>query len=135
MRSSSPHAAYWRISLPSWSQIARRIRVPLGFVTAAAYLWQARPTQASILIGSIVVLIGLATRAHASGHVRKNEVLTTTGPYAYTRNPLYFGSVVMTLGFIIASRSCWIALLVFVIFWAIYIPVIKSEEQFLRSRF
>jgi protein-S-isoprenylcysteine O-methyltransferase Ste14 len=82
-----------------------------------------------------VALAGLAIRALASGHVRKNEMLTTTGPYAYTRNPLYFGSLVLAAGFIVASRSWWIALLVFVIFLAIYIPVIKSEEEFLDSKF
>ena len=80
-------------------------------------------------------MIGLAIRALASGHVRKNEVLTTTGPYSYTRNPLYFGSLVLALGFVIASRRWWIALLVGVIFLLIYIPVIKSEEEFLRGRF
>src|SRR5262249_52370617 len=120
---------------PSWSKIARRIRVPLGFATAAVYIWLAWPSRLSIFLGSALALIGLAIRALASGHVRKNEVLTTTGPYAYTRNPLYFGSLALALGFIIASRSWWIALLVFVIFSVIYIPVIKSEEDFLRSKF
>ena len=80
-------------------------------------------------------MTGLAIRAFASGHVRKNEALTTTGPYAYTRNPLYFGSLVLAIGFVLASRSWWIAALVVLLFFAIYLPVIRSEEDFLRSKF
>jgi len=121
--------------LPSWKQIARRIRVPLGFVFAAAYIWLARPTKFSIVIGSTISLVGLAIRAFASGHVKKNEVLTTSGPYAYTRNPLYFGSLVLAIGFTVASRSWWVVLIALAMFVAIYFPVIRSEEQFLRAKF
>jgi len=109
--------------------------VPVGFLTAGAYIWLARPVKFSILIGGTVALAGLTIRALASGHVRKNEVLTVTGPYAYTRNPLYFGSLVLAAGFAVASRSWWVGLLVLVIFATIYIPVIQSEEEFLRVRF
>ena len=102
---------------------------------AAAFLLLARPTKLSILIGSAVAIAGLVIRALASGHVRKNEVLTITGPYGHTRNPLYFGSLVLAGGFVVASRSWWLALLVVVMFFAIYLPVIRSEEEFLRMRF
>jgi protein-S-isoprenylcysteine O-methyltransferase Ste14 len=119
----------------SWSKIARRVRVPLGFVTAGAYILMARPTKTSIWMGSAVAIMGLVIRALASGHVKKNEVLTVTGPYAYTRNPLYFGSLVLATGFVIASRSWWVALVVVVLLFAIYLPVIRSEEDFLRARF
>ena len=121
--------------MPSWQTIARRIRVPLGFLFAAAYIWLAHPTPRSIIIGSCIALIGLLVRALASGHVKKNEQLTTSGPYAYTRNPLYFGSLVLATGFAIASQSWWIALIATTMFFAIYVPVIRSEEAFLRSRF
>src|SRR5712692_11238828 len=90
-------------STPAWPVIARRIRVPLGFLFAALYLLLARPTWRSIVLGSIVVLPGLGIRALASGHVRKNEALATSGPYAYTRNPLYLGSFLVGLGFTIAA--------------------------------
>jgi hypothetical protein len=63
-----------------WSQIARRIRVPLGFAFAAFYLWIARPTWSSILIGTGVAIPGILLRALASGHVKKNEELTTSTP-------------------------------------------------------
>jgi protein-S-isoprenylcysteine O-methyltransferase Ste14 len=87
------------------------------------------------MTGSALVVAGLVVRALASGHVKKNEVLTTTGPYAYTRNPLYFGSFILASGFVIGSRSWWMALLLVIFFFAIYIPVIKAEEEFLRARF
>ena len=121
--------------MPSWQTIARRIRVPLGFLFAIAYIWLARPTVRSIVTGACIALIGLLIRALASGHVKKNEQLTTSGPYAYTRNPLYFGSFILAAGFAVASRSWWVALIAAVMFFAIYIPVIRGEEAFLRSHF
>jgi len=93
------------MSNSAWQRIARRIRVPLGFLFAAAYIWLAHPTFHSIIAGASITIVGLLIRALASGHVTKNEVLTLSGPYAYTRNPLYFGSLVLAAGFAIASRS------------------------------
>jgi protein-S-isoprenylcysteine O-methyltransferase Ste14 len=121
--------------MPSWSRIAIHIRVPLGFIFAAAYLWFAHPTWTWIVGGAVVVVAGLAVRAAAAGHIRKNEELAMTGPYAYTRNPLYLGSVLIAAGFIIAARNPWIALAALVMFLAIYIPQIQVEEAYLRSAF
>jgi protein-S-isoprenylcysteine O-methyltransferase Ste14 len=121
--------------MSSWQKIARRIRVPMGFLFAVAYIQLAHPTFRSIFTGGCISLIGLVVRAFASGHVTKNEQLTTSGPYAYTRNPLYFGSLVLAAGFAFASQSWWIALIAATMFFAIYVPVIRSEEAFLRSRF
>jgi protein-S-isoprenylcysteine O-methyltransferase Ste14 len=118
-----------------WAKIARRIRVPLGFAFAALYLWLARPTWTFIGYGATAIAPGLLIRALASGHVRKNEALATTGPYAYTRNPLYLGSLLIGVGFAIAARSWWIALALIVMFFAIYVPVIRGEEKFLRDKF
>jgi len=119
----------------SWTRIARRIRVPVGFVFAAFYLWRARPSWACLAAGGAIVVIGLALRAYASGYLRKASELTTTGPYAYTRNPLYLGSLIIAAGFAVAARNLWIALAIAVIFVAIYAPVMNFEEQFLRSQF
>lgn len=121
--------------MPSWNKIARRIRVPLGFVFATVFIWLARPTIVSVLIGSCVALVGLCIRALASGHVEKNEVLATSGPYAHTRNPLYLGSTILAIGFLIAARSWWLSLIAAAMLVAIYVPVIRSEEEFLRGRF
>jgi protein-S-isoprenylcysteine O-methyltransferase Ste14 len=118
-----------------WSRIARRIRVPLGFAFAVFYVWIARPTWTSLAAGTVVAIPGILLRALASGHVKKNEELTTSGPYAYTRNPLYLGSLIMAGGFAIAARSLWVLLVMLVMFVAIYLPVIRSEESFLRQKF
>lgn len=118
-----------------WSRIARRIRVPLGFVFAVLYFWLARPTWRFIAFGAILIVPGLLIRALASGHVRKNEALATSGPYAYTRNPLYLGSLLIGIGFAIAARSWWVGIVLIAMFFAIYLPVIRSEEMFLRTKF
>jgi protein-S-isoprenylcysteine O-methyltransferase Ste14 len=121
--------------MKTWSQVARRIRVPLGFVFAALYLWLAQPVWLSLAIGGAIACAGVALRAVASGHISKDSELTISGPYAYTRNPLYLGSMVMGAGFAVAARSGWIVLALVVLFVAVYVPVIRSEEAFLRSRF
>jgi protein-S-isoprenylcysteine O-methyltransferase Ste14 len=77
--------------------------VPLGFLFAAFFLVRAQPRWWSLAAGSAVALIGVGIRAVASGHVKKNEELAMTGPYAYTRNPLYLGSIVIAAGFALAA--------------------------------
>jgi protein-S-isoprenylcysteine O-methyltransferase Ste14 len=119
----------------SWSQIARRIRVPLGFAFAVLYVWLAKPTSNSMALGAMLVIPGILLRAVASGHVSKNEQLATSGPYAYTRNPLYLGSLILAIGFAVAARSWIIGVVMIVMFLAIYLPVIHGEEEFLRGRF
>jgi protein-S-isoprenylcysteine O-methyltransferase Ste14 len=119
----------------SWSRIARRIRVPTGFLFAAFYLWKARPIATSLACSLLLVAPGLLLRAYASGYVKKNAELTVTGPYAYTRNPLYLGSILMAFGFAAASRSVWITLVLALLFAVIYVPTIYGEEQYLRSAF
>ena len=121
--------------MAEWSRVARRIRVPLGFVFAVLYFWLARPTWRFLALGAIVVVPGLLIRALASGHVRKNEALATSGPYAYTRNPLYHGSLLIGVGFAVAARSWWVGIALVVMFFAIYLPVIRGEEKFLREKF
>ena len=87
------------------------------------------------MFSSLLIIPGLAIRALASGHVQKNERLTMTGPYAYTRNPLYLGSLILAVGFAIGARNWWIGAGLVSIFLAIYVPVIRGEEAFLRGRF
>jgi len=118
-----------------WSRVARRIRVPLGFLFAVLYFWLARPTWRFLAFGAVLIVPGLLIRALASGHVRKNEALATSGPYAYTRNPLYLGSLLIGIGFAVAARSWWVGALLVVMFFAIYVPVIRGEEKFLQEKF
>jgi protein-S-isoprenylcysteine O-methyltransferase Ste14 len=118
-----------------WQKIARRIRVPLGFVFAGVFLWLAQPTAKTMLFSLLLVVPGVWLRAYAAGYVRKNAELTFTGPYAYTRNPLYLGSMMIAFGFAAAAGS-WILLIALVgLFAAIYIPTIQGEEGYLREHF
>ena len=122
----------------SWSRVARRVRVPFGFLVAAVFLVQIYfypPTVRSLLWSLLLVVPGGMLRAYASGYVRKNAELAVTGPYAYTRNPLYLGSMLMAVGFAAAGRSVLLAVLLVLMFLAIYLPVILSEEAFLRGAF
>jgi protein-S-isoprenylcysteine O-methyltransferase Ste14 len=121
--------------MAEWSRVARRIRVPLGFGFAVLYFGLARPTWRFIGVGLLAIVPGLWIRALASGHVRKNEALATSGPYAYTRNPLYLGSLLMGIGFALAARSWWVGVVLVVMWFAIYLPVIRDEEAFLRQKF
>ncbi len=116
-------------------RIARRIRVPLGFVFAAVFLWLARPTWVSMLASVALVGPGLWLRAYAAGYVRKNAELTLTGPYARTRNPLYLGSMLIAFGFALAAWSWIVVVALAVLFAAIYVPTIQSEEAYLREKF
>jgi protein-S-isoprenylcysteine O-methyltransferase Ste14 len=118
-----------------WQAIARRIRVPLGFVFAGVFLWRAQPTWRTMLLSLLLVVQGLWLRAYAAGYVRKNAELTFTGPYAYTRNPLYLGSMMIAFGFAAAAANWVILIALAVLFAAIYVPTILSEEAYLREHF
>lgn len=121
-----------------WQRVARRIRVPLGFLTAALYLfelWRRAPQPAVVAWSLVLVLPGLWLRGYAAGFVKKNRELTQTGPYAYTRNPLYLGSMLIAAGFAAALLSWPVALVLAAGFLVIYVPVIASEERFLRATF
>ena len=121
-----------------WQRVARRIRVPLGFLAAALYLfelWRRAPQPAAVAWSLALVLPGLWLRGYAAGYVKKNRELTVTGPYAYTRNPLYLGSILIATGFAVALLSWPVALVLAGGFGLIYVPVIASEERFLRATF
>ncbi|MGA8939968.1 MAG: isoprenylcysteine carboxylmethyltransferase family protein [Acidobacteriaceae bacterium] len=118
-----------------WQKIARRVRVPLGFVVAAIFLISAWPTWHTLGWSLLLVLPGLWLRGYAAGYVKKNAELTRTGPYAYTRNPLYLGSTCIAAGFAVAAGQLWLGLLLVVLFLAIYVPTILSEEAYLRGVF
>lgn len=115
--------------------MVQRLRVPLGFLFAIIFLYFAEPDFRFLAIGGIAAVIGLLIRAWSSGHIRKNQTLAVSGPYAYTRNPLYLGSFIMGLGFTIASGVWWLAILFAVLFLGIYLPVMKAESKELTSIF
>ncbi len=121
--------------MTGWQRTARRIRVPLGFLFAVVFLLLARPSGRSLAWSLPPVLAGLGLRGYASGYVKKNTELTVTGPYAWTRNPLYLGSMLLAFGFAGAAREPLLAAAWAVLFAAVYRPVIRAEEAFLRERF
>jgi protein-S-isoprenylcysteine O-methyltransferase Ste14 len=111
-----------------------RWRVRLGYLLAIVVLFLARPTFRSILLGAAVGLPGLIVRAYAAGYLHKQEVLTVTGPYARTRNPLYFGSSLLALGAAVAMNS-WIAAALLLLYFAlVYSLVMRREERELREK-
>ena len=116
-------------------RILQRLRVPLGFLFAVVFLVFAKPTALSIAIGICVAIIGVAMRAWASGHIRKASVLAVSGPYAYTRNPLYVGSFILGVGFTVAANVWWLAILFTILFIGIYLPVMRVEADDIRRIF
>lgn len=111
------------------------MRVPLGFLFGAVFLVCADPKFFTLIVGGVIALLGVLIRAWASGHIRKNQNLAVSGPYAFTRNPLYFGSFVLGVGFTIASGVWWLALLFVALFLGIYLPVMRVEANDLTGIF
>lgn len=112
-----------------------RWRVRIGYPVALAYLILARPTPSSLAIGALVGALGIAIRAWAAGYLRKHEALAVSGPYAFTRNPLYFGSVILAAGFVVAGDSLWAAIIVAAYLALFYPAVMKREEGELRAHY
>jgi protein-S-isoprenylcysteine O-methyltransferase Ste14 len=118
-----------------YADLAARLRVPCGFVLALAFGWFSQPTALSLAWGIPVSCLGLLLRAWAAGHLAKNQQLAVSGPYAYLRNPLYLGTLLVAAGLAIAARSWALAVLFAMFFVLIYLPVIMLEEQHLRKLF
>lgn len=124
------------LSFPKpYADFVARLRVPCGFVLVAAFAWFSRPSGRSLAWGLPVALMGLLLRGWAAGHLAKNQTLATGGPYAYTRNPLYLGTLLVAAGLAIAARSWGLAGLFAVVFVGIYLPVIGLEQQHLVHLF
>lgn len=111
-----------------------RWRVRLGYPLAVAVLWLARPTLQTIAVGAAVGTVGLWLRAYAAGYLRKKETLTVTGPYAYTRNPLYLGSAILSAGVGIATDS-WLAAALLLIYFAVFYSIVMRREEGELRRF
>jgi protein-S-isoprenylcysteine O-methyltransferase Ste14 len=118
-----------------YADLVQRFRVPGGFILAAAFLWWARPSLPSLVLGVPVSLAGLGLRAWAAGHLSKNEELTTSGPYGWLRNPLYLGTLIAGAGLVAAARSYCLAVLFAAAFLLVYLPAIELEEQRLAELF
>ena len=117
-----------------WRTLARW-RVTLGYMLGVAVWWFAQPTWRSLAIGAAVGALGEGVRIWAAGHLEKGREVTTSGPYAITRHPLYLGSSLMGAGFAIAANRVPIAVLVFAYLTITIIAAIRSEEAHLTEKF
>jgi protein-S-isoprenylcysteine O-methyltransferase Ste14 len=112
-----------------------RWRVRVGYPVALVYLALARSSTRSLMIGGAIGIVGLAIRAWAAGHLRKHQALAVGGPYAFTRNPLYFGSVILAAGFVAAGKSVWAAIVVAGYLVLFYPAVMRREEVELQEHY
>jgi protein-S-isoprenylcysteine O-methyltransferase Ste14 len=112
-----------------------RLRVPIGFVSAVVVLWVAHPTSRSLAIGTIVAAVGEALRVWAAGHLEKGREVTVSGPYAFTRHPLYVGSTVIGIGLAIGSASVFAGVLVLAYLAITLSAAIRTEEAHLTEKF
>lgn len=117
------------------AKLLARWRVPLGYVLGLLAFLLAAPTPQSLLTGGVVGAVGEAVRFWAAGHLEKGREVTRSGPYAFTRHPLYLGSAVMGVGFAIAARSVAIALLIGAYLLITITAAIRSEEAHLTDKF
>lgn len=103
-------------------------RVRVGYAVGIAAFWFARPRLWSLFWGAAIGILGLLLRGFAAGHLRKHQQLATSGPYAFTRNPLYLGSVLLAAGFCIASRS-WVSTNLLAAYFGVFYPAVIRREQ------
>lgn len=118
-----------------YADFVARLRVPAGFLLLLAFAWFSVPSSESVLWGALLSLPGLVLRGWAAGHLRKDSTLTTSGPYAYIRNPLYAGTLLVAAGMAYAAQEWSLALLFGAVFLLVYLPAISLEEQHLRDLF
>ncbi len=112
-----------------------RLRVPLGFAFALVVFLLARPTPYSLLAGAIVALAGEAVRFWAAGHLEKGREVTSSGPYRWTRHPLYVGSTIIGIGLAVACAS-WIVAVIIGSYLAVTLfAAVRTEERELRAKF
>ncbi len=116
-------------------KLLQKFRVPLGFIFAAVFLIFAKPTPTLMIIGISIAFIGLLIRSWSAGHIRKNKELAVSGPYRFTRNPLYLGSFLLGFGFMVTSGLWWLILLFIILYLGIYFPVMSVESDELTTIF
>ena len=112
-----------------------RLRVPIGFFSTIAVLWLARPNARSLAVGAVVAAIGEAIRIWAAGHLEKGREVTTSGPYTFTRHPLYLGSSLIGVGLAIAAGSAAVAFVVVLYLAVTLTAAIRTEEAHLTEKF
>ena len=117
------------------TRLLARWRVTLGFVFAALVLYLASPTRASLQLGALVAVAGELLRLWAAGHLEKSKEVTQSGPYRYTRHPLYLGSSLIGIGMAIVSHNAIVAAIVVIYLLLTLTAAMRSEEAHLREKF
>jgi hypothetical protein len=120
--------------MPDLEKIAPRLRVRIGHLFTLLLLLTAKPDNDPALFwwGLLLVVWGVLVRAYSAGYIVKSKELATSGPYAWHRNPLYFGSFLCGLGF--ALMNGWVAVsvpLLLIVMGPVYVFTIRSEEKYL----
>ncbi|MFZ2054415.1 MAG: isoprenylcysteine carboxylmethyltransferase family protein [Candidatus Aminicenantales bacterium] len=120
---------------PALQETLNRFRVRAGLFLALAVFMLARPTRSSILFGILISFLGLVIRAWASGHLYKEKALAVSGPYRYSRNPLYLGNFLLGIGITAGARSWWVLGLC-VAYYAVFYPmIIRRERERMKNLF
>jgi protein-S-isoprenylcysteine O-methyltransferase Ste14 len=112
-----------------------RRRVALGGAAVLTALVFAQPTWQRLAFGFAVACLGEALRFWAAGHLEKNSEVTTSGPYRWTRHPLYNGSGIIAMGVMFAAHNVAVTLLVLTYILTTVPAAIRAEETHLRSVF
>ena len=112
-----------------------RYRVALGFVCAGIALAFAQPSPTSLLVGGAIALAGELVRVWAAGHIEKSREVTRSGPYQFVRHPLYVGSAVMGIGFMVAASYWPVTVIVSLYLVATLGAAIRTEEATLETKF
>ncbi len=113
---------------PGVRESLNRLRVRAGSFLAVAVLILARPSARSLFYGAAAAGLGLLIRTWASGHLRKEKTLAVSGPYRFSRNPLYLGNFVLGAGIVVAARSWWVMGL-FAAYFGIFYPLMITRER------
>jgi protein-S-isoprenylcysteine O-methyltransferase Ste14 len=128
--------------MPEWDSVkttvlirVARLRVPIGFIVGILAIAMARPTYVTLVIGAPIVVVGEALRIWAAGHLEKKREVTNSGPYRWSRHPLYVGSSILGIGFAIATGTVLVAAVVVGYLGMTLTAAIKTEEAFLREQF
>ncbi len=109
-------------------ELISRLRVRTGSLIAVAVLLLATPTWPSVLVGIFLSALGLVVRTWASGHLRKEKKLAVSGPYRYSRNPLYLGNFILGIGIAAGAYSWWV-LAIAGLYFALFYPILILEEK------
>ena len=112
-----------------------KYRSLIGIVCLIVVLWLATPSARAIFIGFFLMMVGMFFRGWSSGYIDKDRELATEGPYSLTRNPLYFGNLLIASGIAVASNH-WLTALICAVYYVFFFTfLIAIERKRMKERF